>query len=216
VRYELIVFDWDGTIMDSTSLIAECIQLAAGDCGLPVPAVSEAKAIIGLGLHESTRRLFPDLPDDERMQFALRYRHHYVPRDHEAPLYAGIDRLLSGLAQPERFLAVATGKPRAGLERAFRYSGLRHHFHFSRCGDEGFPKPHPDMLLWLMDAAQVEPAQVLMIGDTSHDLELARNAGADALAVTYGAHPREQFSRHEPLAVVDNVGELEQWLTRNA
>ncbi|MBL8512324.1 MAG: HAD hydrolase-like protein, partial [Betaproteobacteria bacterium] len=147
-RYELVVFDWDGTLMDSTGLIAECIGLAAADLGFPVPSVDAAKEVIGLGLLASTQRLFPQLGDADRLQFAARYRYHYVPRDHEAKLYAGVPELLKGLCRPERFLAVATGKPRAGLERAFAYSGLKSFFHFSRCADEGFTKPHPDMLLY--------------------------------------------------------------------
>ena len=215
-RYDLIVFDWDGTIMDSTGLISECIQLAARDQGLPIPSITEAKSIIGLGLRDSTRQLFPDLDPAAQAAFAHAYRQHYVPRDHEAPVYDGIRELLVALDHSERYLAVATGKPRAGLERAFAHSGLKSAFHFSRCADEGLPKPHPDMLLKLMDFTSIPKARTLMIGDTVHDLDLARNAGVASVAVTYGAHPAELLSSRPSLAVVNSVVELAAWLNQNA
>ena len=215
-NYDLIVFDWDGTIMDSTGLIAECIQLAAGDRGLPIPSTESAKSIIGLGIHESTLRLFPELDRAAQLAFALAYRKHFVPRDHEAPVYAGIRELLAGLDSPGRFLAVATGKPRMGLERAFEHTGLKPTFHFSRCADEGFAKPHPDMLLKLMDFTAVPPERTLMIGDTIHDLELASNANVAAVAVTYGAHSAELLATRESVRVVDTVSELARWLNSNA
>ena len=215
-RFDLIVFDWDGTIMDSTGLIADCIQLAACEMALPVPSLDTAKSIIGLGINDSVKRLFPQLSPGEQTQYALTYRKHFVARDHEAPLYAGIRELLADLAMPERFLAVATGKPRAGLERAFGHTGIKSHFHYSRCADEGFPKPHPDMLLKLMEFTSVEPERVLMIGDTTHDLELAHNAGVRAVGVTYGAHRREHLEPHNAETVVDSVAELTAWLKNHA
>ena len=198
-RYDLIVFDWDGTIMDSTGLIAECIQLAARDRGLPIPSTYAAKSIIGLGILDSTLRLFPELDGGAQTAFALAYRQHFVSRDHEAPLYGGIRELLVAIDRPQRFLAVATGKPRAGLERAFAHTGLKSTFHFSRCGDEGLPKPHPDMLRKLMEFTAVAPERTLMIGDTIHDLDLAANAGVAAVAVTYGAHPAQLLSTRQPV-----------------
>ena len=215
-RYELIVFDWDGTIMDSTGLIAECIQLAARDRHLPIPSTDAAKSIIGLGIHESTVQLFPDLDQAAQTAFALAYRQHFVARDHEAPLYDGIRELLVALDHPARFLAVATGKPRAGLERAFAHTGLKSAFHYSRCADEGFAKPHPDMLLKLMDFTAVPPERTLMIGDTVHDLDLANNAGVAAIAVTYGAHPAGLLATRPSLNRVDTVDELAAWLKQNA
>jgi phosphoglycolate phosphatase len=215
-RYDLIVFDWDGTIMDSTGLIAECVQLAARERGLPVPTTEAAKSIIGLGIHASTARLFPHLNHTEQTEFALTYRKHFVSRDHEAPLYGGIRELLTGLEDPTRFLAVATGKPRIGLERAFGHTGLKSAFHFSRCADEGFSKPHPDMLLKLMDFTSVPPERTLMIGDTIHDLELASNANVAAVAVTYGAHSAELLATRQSIHMVDTVRELAQWLNYNA
>lgn len=215
-RFDLIVFDWDGTVMDSTGLIADCIQLAALEMTLPVPSRDTAKSIIGLGINDSVKRLFPQLTPAEQTQYALTYRKHFVARDHEAPLYAGIRELLAELAMPERFLAVATGKPRAGLERAFGHTGIKSHFHYSRCADEGFPKPHPDMLLKLMEFTSVAPGRTLMIGDTTHDLELAHNAGVRAVGVTYGAHKREHLESHPAEVVVDSVAELAGWLKNHA
>ena len=215
-RYDLIVFDWDGTIMDSTGLIAECIQLAARDCELPIPTTAAAKSIIGLGIHESILRLFPELNPVAQIAFALKYRQYYVPRDHEAPLYDGIRELLVAIDHPRRFLAVATGKPRVGLERAFAHTGLKSAFHFSRCADEGWPKPHPDMLQKLMAFTAVPPERTLMIGDTVHDLELANNASVAAVAVTYGAHPAELLATRPSIAAVNTVPELAAWLKLNA
>ncbi len=214
-QFDLIVFDWDGTIMDSTGLISECIQLAARDRGLSIPSIEAAKSIIGLGIHESTQRLFPDIDHAAQTAFALAYRRHFVPRDHEAPLYGGIRELLVALDRPTRFLAVATGKPRVGLERAFAYTGLKSAFHFSRCADEGFAKPHPDMLCKLMDFTGVPPTRTLMIGDTTHDLDLAQNAGVAAVAVTYGAHPAPLLASRSQLALVNTVSELAAWLSQN-
>ena len=215
-RFDLIVFDWDGTIMESTGLIAECIQLAARDSGLPIPSTDAAKSIIGLGIQESTLRLFPELDQKAQMAFALAYRRHYVPRDHEAPLYDGIRELLETLGHRARFLAVATGKPRAGLQRAFEHTGLTSTFHFSRCADEGMPKPHPEMLHKLMAFSSVSPERTLMIGDTTHDLELASNAGVAAVAVTYGAHSVDLLSTKTSIATVNTVTELTAWLQQNA
>jgi phosphoglycolate phosphatase len=214
-QFDLIVFDWDGTLSDSTGLIAECIQLAARDLAFKVPTLVQAKSIIGLGLLQSTSTLFPELSEADRTRFAARFREHYVPRDHEATLYDGVRELLPQLQRPKRFLAVATGKPRVGLERAFERTQLKAHFHFSRCGDEGMPKPDADMLLRLMEFANVAPARTLMIGDTTHDLDLAHNAGVSVVGVAYGAHSRAMLSSRQSSAIVENVTELTAWLTQN-
>lgn len=211
-RFDLLVFDWDGTLSDSTGLIAECIQVAARDLGFREPTLVQAKSIIGLGLHQSTEMLFPELDEEARMRFAERFREHYVPRDHEATLYAGVRELLPQMQRPGRFLAVATGKPRAGLERAFQRTRLKSYFDFSRCGDEGMPKPDADMLLKLMAFSNVPADRVLMIGDTTHDLDLARNAGVSAVGVGYGAHSRVALSTRSSVVIVENVTELTAWL----
>ncbi len=216
IHYDLVVFDWDGTLMDSTGLIADCIRLAAQDLQFPVPTVQDAKQIIGLGLLPSLSLLFPRLSELDQQAFVARFREHYLPRDHEALLYTGVAEMLENLAAPERCLAVATGKPRRGLERAFEHSGLRYHFHFSRCGDEGFAKPHPDMLLKLMKFSGADASRTLMIGDTTHDMLMAQSAGVAAVGVAYGAHPRDALLGTGALAVVDHVHELAAWLTTHA
>lgn len=215
MKYRLVVFDWDGTIMDSTGLIAECIQLAASDCGLPQPTTEAAKHIIGLGIADSTRMLFPHLDVAGLQHFADRYRAHYLPRDGEVCLYDGIEKVLTDLAHSERFLAVATGKPRRGLDRAFAYCGLASRFHYTRCADEGFPKPHPDMLEKLMGFTGVTAAETLMIGDTTHDLDMAAAAGCDALGVSYGAHYPDKLLTSPHLAVLSSVADLNDWLNAN-
>lgn len=215
-NFDLIVFDWDGTLSDSTGLIAECIQLAARELGFREPTPTEAKHIIGLGLLQSTATLFPELSQPDRMRFAERFRHHYVPRDHEAALYAGARTLLDELAHPARFLAVATGKPRAGLERAFRHTDIKAHFHATRCADESFPKPHPGMLEDLMDTLGVEPSRTLMIGDTTHDMEFAANARAHAVAITHGAHSHDALAREPARVMVESLPALQRWLQQNA
>ena len=215
-RYELVIFDWDWTIMDSTGLIARCIQDACREVGVPVPSDEDARWVIGLGASASVRYVAPTLPADRHAEFANRYRSHYLSREHEAPLFDGIPELLAELRSRERRLAVATGKSRRGLDRALEASGLAPHFEASRCADEGFAKPHPGMLLALLDATGVAPSRALMIGDTTHDLELAANAGVDAVGVTYGAHAgellRERPSRH----LAANVEELRRWLALHA
>lgn len=215
-RYELLIFDWDGTIMDSTGLIARCIQDACRELGLQVPSDADARWVIGLGANASVKFVAPTLAPERHAEFAGRYRGHYLAREHEAPLFAGIPALLAELRTRGRRLAVATGKSRRGLDRALEATGLATHFEASRCADEGFAKPHPGMLLALLEATGVEPGRALMIGDTTHDLELAANAGVDAVGVTYGAHDagllRDRPARH----LATTVEELREWLARHA
>ncbi len=211
-NFDLIVFDWDGTIMDSTGLIAQCVQLAARDIGWPVPDTQTAKSIIGLGLEDAVGRLFPDKSLSQYQEFAQKFRHHYIVRDYEAPLYSGISSLLSRLYLGNCLTAVATGKPRRGLDRAFAHTGLNQYFHFSRCADEGFAKPNPDMLVKLMDAAGAEPHRTLMIGDTTFDLQLAQNAGCKSVAVTYGAHDAVVLQAMPAEAYLTDVSSLSGWI----
>ena len=201
--------------MDPTGLIAQCIQLASRELGLPVPMDADAKQIIGLGVHDSSRMLFPDLDEAKLLEFALRYRRRFAASNHESPLFPGVIRILEDLRQRGILLGLATGKARPGLERALVQTGLKPMFDFSRCGDEGFPKPHPDMLLKLMDFAGLDKERVLMIGDTTHDLELAANAGVRCVAVSYGAHPESELLRHEPVKCLQSVDALHTWLTQN-
>ena len=215
-RFELIVFDWDGTLMDSTGAIVASIQAAATDLGIEPPSDERANHIIGLGLIDALRHAMPDLPTERYQAVAERYRHHYLSRDHDLLLFDGAAELIEELTRAGHHLAVATGKTRKGLDRAFAVSGLGPRFQASRCADECHSKPHPQMLEELMAEFGVEPDATLMIGDTTHDLDLARNAGAEGLAVTYGAHPSAGLASRAPLAAVDSVAELRKWLAHNA
>ena len=215
-RFELLVFDWDGTLMDSAAAIVAAIQAAAGDLGIEPPPDARARHVIGLGLGDALRHAVPDLPEDDYPRMIERYRHHYLSRDHELTLFAGAGELIAELAADGFMLAVATGKSRLGLDRALKVSGLGPCFHDSRCADECHSKPHPQMLEELMDAFAVAPERTLMIGDTTHDLLMAKNAGVAALAVAYGAHPPEALDALEPLARLHAVEELRQWLKTHA
>ena len=215
-RFRLLVFDWDGTLADSATIIAEAIQKSCHDLELPIPSDVDAKFVIGLGLSDALRHVAPTLSDDEQLRFSERYRHHYLARDPHIGLFPGAVELLHELQSSGFMLAVATGKTRIGLERALMQQALGHRFAASRCADEGRPKPHPDMLHYLMERMNVAPPQTLMIGDTTHDLELARNAGVDAVAVSYGAHPADRLQSLSPLAIVHSMPELREWLISNA
>ena len=216
MRYGLIVFDWDGTLIDSAGGIVESIQEAARDLNLPVPARETASHVIGLGLHDSLRTAVPTLPEDQYRVFAEAYRRHFLARQGTMALFPGVRELLQDLHAAGHRLAVATGKSRRGLDHALESSALRRFFCASRCADETNPKPHPAMLLELMEQLAVAPGQALMIGDTSHDLEMARSAGVDAVAVAYGAHPGTELRALAPRACVASVPELREWLTTNA
>lgn len=213
MSYELVIFDWDGTLMDSTHVIAASLQAACRDVGITVPSESDAKFVIGLGLAATFDHVAPGLDDEGRKRVSERYRFHFLQHEHEAPLYGGVREMLADLHGRGRRLAVATGKARRGLERALDVTGLRPWFEATRCADEGFGKPHPDMLLMLMDITGVEPRRTLMVGDTTHDLELAANAGVEAIAVSYGAHPPELLETRPAKARCASVADLHRWLT---
>ena len=214
MRYPLIVFDWDGTIIDSAATIVECMQQASRDMALPVPERERASHVIGLGLHDAMRIAVPELPAARYPEFVAHYRRHFLAREDAMGLFPGMDQLVASLSET-RMLAIATGKSRRGLERALDATALRPHFRASRCADETTPKPHPAMLLELMAELAVGPREVLMIGDTSHDIDMARAAGVDSLAVTYGAHPEDGLRACGPLDCCADVARLRAWLTAN-
>jgi len=214
-RYELVVFDWDGTLMDSTAVIARSLQAACRDVDCPVPTEEEALFVIGLNMADTFQRVVPDLDEEGRRRLAERYRYHFLAGEHEAPLFGGVREMLSDLHGRGRRLAVATGKARRGLDRALDATQLREWFEATRCADEGFAKPHPGMLLMLLELTGVDPARALMVGDTTHDLELAANAGIDAVAVTYGAHTESLLATRPARARVGSVTELHRWLATN-
>lgn len=215
-QFDLLVFDWDGTLMDSAGAIAFSIQAASRDVGVPVPSESEARHIIGLGLNEAISALFPELPRSDYAALIERYRHHYLSKNAEIPLFSGVAETIAALHNDGFLLAVATGKGRRGLDQVLEQTGLGGYFHSSRCADECFSKPHPCMLLEIMGELGVPRTRTLMIGDTSHDLQMASNAGVPAVGVSYGAHPREGLMALAPLACADNFAELSQWLSAHA
>jgi phosphoglycolate phosphatase len=214
--FDLIVFDWDGTLMDSAAAIVAAIQAASRDLALPAPDERSARHVIGLGLADALSYLFPELAASEHEAVAARYRYHYFAGDDEIPLFEGVREMVDELAATGVLLAVATGKGRRGLDRALAATGLATAFHATRCADETFSKPHPAMLLELMDELGVDAARTLMVGDTTHDLEMARNARVAPLAVTYGAHTRESLSACAPLACLDSVAALRAWFAAKA
>jgi phosphoglycolate phosphatase len=215
-QFDLIVFDWDGTLMDSAGVIAAAIQAACADLGLAEPSEQAARHIIGLGLNEAIAHLLPALPAAEYPRMVERYRHHYLGKDQDIPLFSGAERVVHDLHAAGFLLGVATGKSRRGLDRVLDHTGLRAYFHATRCADECFSKPHPEMLEQLMDQLGATRQRTLMIGDTSHDLQMAQNAGVPSLAVSYGAHLRADLLTHTPRACVDSITELATWLRANA
>ncbi|MCB1957949.1 MAG: HAD-IA family hydrolase [Rhodocyclaceae bacterium] len=215
-RFDLIVFDWDGTLLDSAAAIVLAIQAASRDLGLPVPTDERARHVIGLGLVDALSHAVPELAQADYPRMVERYRHHYLSSDHELNLFAGTEAMIATLAARGHMLGVATGKSRQGLDRALSYTGLGRHFLATRCADECFSKPHPQMLHELMDELGTPPERTLMIGDTTHDLQMAEAAGVAALAVTFGAHPEAVLRQHTALAYIDEPEELSAWLYRNA
>lgn len=215
-QFDLIAFDWDGTLFDSTALIVGCIQSACSDLGLPVPERDRAAYVIGLGLHDALRVVAPSLDEARVPELGLRYRHHYMASQHKLSLFEGTLELLSSLKARHHWLTVATGKSRQGLDEALAHVELRGMFDATRTADETRSKPHPQMLQELMREFGVEPERTLMIGDTTHDLQLALNAGAASVAVSYGAHEPLAFAAFPTLFVAHSVPELSQWLLGNA
>lgn len=215
-QFDLIVFDWDGTLMDSTATITRCIQAAAKDLNLPAPDDQTASHVIGLGLVEALQVAVPDLEAKYYAHMVERYRYHYLAQDQTLTLFEGVRDMLADLAQQGYLLAVATGKGRVGLNRALHAVDLLSAFDATRCADETFSKPHPAMLQELTRELGQEMKRTVMIGDTTHDLQMASNAGAAAIGVEYGAHPKNALAALSPLHIVANVAELREWLALHA
>ncbi len=213
--FDLIVFDWDGTLMDSAAAIVAAIRAACRDLDLPEPCEERARYVIGLGLGEALRHAVPELSGADYPRMIERYRHHYFAKDQDLALFPGVAGMLERLSRQGRMLAVATGKSRAGLNRALDRSGLRARFHGTRCADECFSKPHPAMLEELMDELGASPRRTLMVGDTTHDLQMAKNAGVSGLAVSFGAHPAAALEAEGPLACLATPEALDEWLRAN-
>lgn len=215
-RFELLVFDWDGTLVDSAAHIVASLQAAFRDLDLPVPSAAAARHVIGLGLQDALSYLNPGLESSRYQEVADRYSVHFLAGHEDIELFPMVEEGIPTLNRDGYLLAVATGKSRRGLDRALHSTALGAHFHASRCADEGFPKPHPDMLETLIRSLGVARERTLMIGDTTHDLQMAASAGVHAVGLTYGAHPREELERLAPLACVGSFAELMGWLKRDA
>ncbi len=214
MSYRLLIFDWDGTLMDSEARIVACMEAAIGDLGLPHCGKPAIRNIIGLGLEEAVRTLYPAAGTTVQRQLVERYRYHFLVADSTpSPLFPGVRTMLEDLHGRGCWLAIATGKGRAGLEKVLEESGLKEWFMATRCASETASKPNPQMLLELLEELGTEPSQALMIGDTEYDMQMAKNAGVPSLAVSYGVHPRERLLQYEPVACLDNIDELHRWLT---
>lgn len=215
-QYDLIAFDWDGTLFDSTAIITRCIQNAVRDVGGTVPSDKEAAYVIGMGLMQALAHAAPDVPADKYPLLGERYRFHYMAHQNDLSLFAGVLELLADLKQRHHWLAVATGKSRRGLDEVLHTVQLKGVFNGSRTADETAGKPHPRMLQELMREFGVEPERTLMIGDTTHDLQMALNASCPSVGVSYGAHEPEAFHALQPLHVAHSVRDLHDWLLHNA
>jgi phosphoglycolate phosphatase len=215
-QFDLIAFDWDGTLFDSTALIARCIQSACADLGVAVPSDRDASYVIGMGLVEALQHAAPGLPRERYPELGERYRTHYFARQQEIVLFEGTVAMLKALKSRHHWLAVATGKSRRGLDEALESVELRGVFDASRTADETASKPHPQMLNELMREFGVEPERTLMIGDTTHDLQMAENAGTAAIGVSYGAHEPAAFDAFTTLHVAHSVPDLHAWLAEHA
>eukprot|EP01041_Mallomonas_annulata_P019444 gene19444-38792_t len=214
-QFDLIAFDWDGTLFDSTAIITRCIQAAVADVGGTVPSDKDAAYVIGLGLMQALAHAAPDVPKEKYPLLGARYKHHYVLHQNDISLFDGVLPMLDALKAAGHLLTVATGKSRSGLNEALQAVELRGVFDGSRTADETAGKPHPLMLQELMAEFDVAPERLLMIGDTTHDLQMAVNAGCASVGVSYGAHEPDVFHALNPLAVAHSVRELHDWLLQH-
>lgn len=212
-KYDLIVFDWDGTLMDSVDKIVRCMRTAAVDIGVADPGTAAIRHIIGLGLVEAIQALFPTLDTHQHRQLTERYREHFLHRDRtDMPLFPGVDAGLRTLDKQNYLLAVATGKARRGLDRVLRETAMHGLFAATRCADEAHSKPHPRMLQDILEATGVAPGRALMVGDTTYDMQMACNAGVAGLAVSYGVHARDDLLQHGAMACLDTFDEVCAWI----
>ena len=215
-QFDLIAFDWDGTLFDSTALIARCIQAAVIDVGGLPPTREAATYVIGMGLMQALEHAAPDVSPEKYPLLGQRYRHHYMAAQNDLSLFEGVLPMLAELRQHHHWLAVATGKSRRGLDEVLDTVALKGVFDSSRTADETAGKPSPVMLHELMREFGVQPERTLMIGDTTHDLQMAINAGCASVGVSYGAHEPATFAELNPLHVAHSVRGLHDWLNLNA
>ena len=215
-KYDLIAFDWDGTLFDSTAIITRSIQAAVVDVGGAKPSDHDASYVIGMGLVQALAHAAPDVSPDKYPQLGERYKFHYSQGMNDITLFAGVLELLAALKGRNHLLAVATGKSRRGLDDALQAVELKDLFHASRTADQTAGKPDPLMLHELMEELNVPPERTLMIGDTTHDLLMAQNAGCASIGVSYGAHASDSFAEFNPLYIAHSVAELDRWMVEFA
>jgi phosphoglycolate phosphatase len=211
---DLVIFDWDGTVVDSTMTIAQAIRSACTDIGVAAPPVEKAAYVIGLGLQQALTHIAPGLSPSDQTALSERFRHHYLAQDQFLKPFEGMTDLFDLLHGAAMSMAVATGKSRRGLERALDVTGTRHYFETTRCADESDPKPAPTMVLEICQQLEVEPENTLVIGDTTHDIYMAKSAGANVVAVSYGAHDLQTLQAADPTHTVHSVEELQQWMKK--
>jgi len=213
---QCLVFDWDGTLADSTATIVACMQAAIEQNGLPVRSGQAIRDIIGLGLVEAVDCLYPDTPGINHDQVADSYRQHYRARYRgKTALFPPVKQVLGELYARDYLLAIATGKSRRGLDSSLQETGTRHLFHMSRCADETFSKPHPQMLHDILSVLDVAPENTLMIGDSSYDMQMAKAAGCLPVAVSYGSQERQRLLEYDPVACLEKLDDLIPWLEAN-
>ncbi len=211
--YKLIVFDWDGTLMDSQARIVACLQDAARDVGVSVPNNAQARDVIGLGLQEAIARLFATTNTQQQAALVDAFRQHFLHQNTiESQLFPGVVEVLQNLHEADFLLAVATGKSRRGLDRDLQETGIAKYFVASRCADETHSKPHPQMLLDILDELGMPAPASLVVGDTEYDMQMARNAGAAGLGVTYGMHDLERLLAQGAHDTINAIDELIPWL----
>lgn len=215
MKYQLIVFDWDGTLMDSEAHIVSSMQRALSDAQLPELEREKIRDIIGLGLREAIHRLLPDESDELHLALVDRYRYHFFADDPCEP-FAGAESVLQQLSEQGYLLAVATGKGRPGLDRVLQSTGFGEYFIETRCADETCSKPDPQMLQEIMEVTGIGFAQTLMIGDTEYDLQMANAARTASLGVDYGVHSRDRLLACGPLACLSAITELPAWLAEQS
>ncbi len=211
--YKLLIFDWDGTLMDSEARIVNCLRAAIEEAGHEDRSNDQLKNIIGLGLREALQQLFPEKEQTHIEQMADYYRRHYLEtNDTPSELFEGAAELLEDLEQQGYWLAIATGKGRQGLDQVLDYTGLHHRFHATRCASETLSKPHPQMLHEILDQLGMHARDALMIGDTEYDMQMASNASMASLAVSYGVHAAERLLKHNPIGCLHNIKDLNSFL----
>jgi phosphoglycolate phosphatase len=206
---KVVVFDWDGTIMDSVHHIISCVKTATTKMGIPMPSDENIRDVIGLSLQVAVQRLFPDLGMIRQTEMFSEFRHAYFAAEQgPVPVFPNVETVLEYLLAKDIVLAVATGKGRIGLEHDLENTGLKKYFSATRCGDEAFSKPHPSMLLELMEQLDVSPHQTIMVGDSSHDILMAKNAKVGSIAAAYGTHPYEELIQYEPDYIIRAIEEM--------